>query len=140
MTKKIEGKKLRKQSKASLPKLKRKAWKVFSTFIKGRDGNVCISCGKRGLVKSGWHAGHYQKAELCNIVYRYDERMVASQCAVCNLWRRGNTIEYRKALIKKYGEKVVKELEEHYKDPLPMDFSVREFYEEIIKKYDKKRD
>lgn len=128
--------KLRKQSKNSLPKLKRKAWKLFSAYIKHRDGPTCISCGRTGLVGANWQAGHYQKSELCNLVYRYDPRMVASQCAVCNLWRRGNTIEYRKALIKKYGEKVVKELEEHYKDPLPLNFDTREFYEKIIKKYD----
>lgn len=124
-----------KQSKNPLPKLRRKAWKLFAAYIKKRDGAVCISCGKTGLVGAGWHAGHYQKAELCNMVYRFDERMVNSQCAVCNLWRRGNTIEYRKAMIVKYGEEAVKEIEEHYKDPLPINFNTRSFYEKIIEEY-----
>lgn len=128
--------KLRKQSKASLPKLKRKAWKLFSAYIKHRDGPVCISCNKTGLVGANWQATHYIKAELCNLVYRYDERNVNSGCGRCNLWLAGNTIAYRNAMLDKYGVKAVKELDAHYKDPLPLNFDTRAFYEKVIKTYD----
>lgn len=126
---------MRKQSKASLPKLKRRAWKLFSGFIKKRDGNTCISCKKTGLVGANWQAGHYIAAKLCNLIYRFDPRNVHSQDYRCNCWLRGNPIEYRKALLKKYGEKVVKELEEHYNDPLPSNFDTRAFYLQVIEKY-----
>src|SRR3989339_1282665 len=117
--------KLRKQSKASLPKLKRKLWRLFSAYIKKRDGNTYISFNKTGLIGADWQAGHYIKAELCNLEYRYDDRNVNSQCGACNLWKRGNTIAYRNAMLDKYGVKTVKELDAHYNDPLPLNFDTR---------------
>ena len=126
---------MRKQSKNPLPKLRRKAWKLFASFIKNRDNNVCISCRKTGLVGANWHCGHYQKAELCNLEYRFDPRNVNSQCARCNLWLRGNTIEYRKAMLEKWGVEAVEDIEQHYRDPLPLDFNTRAFYEQIIEEF-----
>lgn len=126
---------IRKQSKASLPRLKRHAWRVFADYIKNRDGNTCISCGKTGLVGQNWSAGHYIKAELCNLIYRYDERNVNSQCGRCNKWLAGNSPAYRNAMLDKYGVKAVKEIDAHYKDPLPLDFNTRGFYEQIIEEY-----
>lgn len=81
-------------------------------------------------------AGHYIKAELCNMVWRYDPRIIHRQCSVCNLWRRGNTVEYRKWMIKKYGEVEVKYIEDHYNERLPLSFNPRSFLEEQIKKYE----
>ena len=132
----VHNKKM-KQSKLPLAKLKRKAKKLFFAYIKKRDGNTCISCGKRGLVGQNWHAGHYLKSELCNLEYMFNEKNVNSQCGRCNLWLRGNTIEYRKAMLLKYGKITVKVLEEHYKDTLPTNFNKHDFYCKLIEKYEK---
>lgn len=80
-------------------------------------------------------AGHYVKAELCNLVWRYDRRIIHRQCSCCNLWKRGNTIEYRKYMIKRYGEIEVKYIEEHYNEQLPINFNSRAWLLEQIKKY-----
>lgn len=122
----------------SLPKIKNleaRLKKVMYPYIKKRDGNTCISCGKKNLVGMDWHAGHYIKAELCNIVVRYDEWNINSQCSYCNKWRRGNTIAYRLAMIDKYGEKATNDLDHKYHSPLPMNFNEREWLLEMIAKY-----
>ncbi len=80
-------------------------------------------------------AGHYIKAELCNLVWRYDRRIIHRQCSACNLWRRGNTIEYRKWMVKTYGEKEVKYIDEHYNEKLPISFNSRMWLELLIVKY-----
>lgn len=87
-----------------------------------------------------WHAGHYIKAELCNMVARYDEYNINSQCSNCNLWKRGNTIAYRFAMIAKYGLFVVETLERLYNEPLPMNFNHREWLLGRIELYKNKNE
>lgn len=123
---------MRKQSKNSLPKLKRKAWKLFAAYVKERDGAKCFSCGR---LADHIQAGHFLKAEVCNLKYRYDERNVHSQCTTCNLTLKGAYPEYRRAMLKVYGEEVVNELEEHYREPLELGFDVRSYLEGLIEKY-----
>ena len=128
--------KVKKQPK--IKTLEAKLKKVLYPYIKRRDGNTCISCGKTGLIgglHGNWNAGHYIKAELCNIVTRYDERNINSQCSTCNLWKRGNTIAYRNAMLKKYGEQITNTLDREYHAPLPMNFNEREFLLSVIEKY-----
>lgn len=127
MKKKVKAKK-----PVSIVSLENKLKKVLYPLIKKRDGNTCISCGKRDLVGGNWHAGHYAKAELCNVVWRYKPTNISSQCFYCNKWLRGNTIEYRKNLIKKIGEKNVINIEENYNIPLPVDFDSRKYLREQI--------
>ena len=133
-----------KKKRTKLPKqpkiknLEERLKKVMYPYIKKRDGNTCISCGKKGLQGMDWHAGHYIKAELCNMVTRYDEWNINSQCSYCNKWRRGNTIAYRNAMIWKYGEKAVATLDREYHSPLPINFSPREWLLGMIEKYKSK--
>jgi len=42
---------------------------------------------------------------------RFNEMNVHGQCRTCNRFREGNRQGYREGLIKRYGEKVVKELD-----------------------------
>lgn len=126
---------MKKKSKAkkqvSIKSLETKLKTVLYPLIKKRDGNICISCGKRGLKGRNWATGHYAKAELCNIVWRYKPTNIHSQCFFCNKWRRGNTIEYRKNLIKKIGEENVIRIEENYNMPLPINFDTRQYLKEL---------
>jgi hypothetical protein len=92
----------------------------------------CISCGGAGS-----QAGHYIKKSICNLIYQYKEKNVHSQCIRCNVYLHGNPVEYRKFMVKTYGEEKVKWMEEHYKDPLPLNFNPRGFIERLIKKYEK---
>jgi len=133
-----KGKSKNKPKIAKLSKIKTLEAKLKSLLyplIKKRDGNTCISCGKKNLSKHDWQAGHYIKAELCNIVWRYNEMNINSQCGVCNLWRRGNTIEYRKEMVKKYGEEKVKKLEQCYNEGLILGFNEREYLLKLIEHY-----
>lgn len=130
--------KVKKVKQPKLSKLKEKLWKLFAIFIKNRDGNTCISCGRTGLVGGrggNWDAGHFLGMNVCNFKYKYDERNVHSQCSYCNCWLHGNYVEYRKAMILKYGEAEVLKMEEEYRQPLEMNFNEREYVEFLIEKY-----
>jgi hypothetical protein len=134
-----KSRKHKKQQKLpKLPKIKSleaKLKRLLYPLIKKRDGPICISCGKRGLKGNDWQAGHYIKAELCNIEWRYNPLNIHSQCSYCNKWLRGNTIAYRNALIKKIGLIEVEMIDRSYKLSMPMDFNERKYLMELIEKY-----
>ena len=89
-----------------IPKLTKKAQVIFNTFIRKRDKDLgCISCGRPVT-----EAGHYLNAGHFSAL-RFSEMNVNGQCTRCNCFLHGNLIEYRKGLIKKYGESNVKLLE-----------------------------
>lgn len=81
---------------------------AFNAFIRERDGNLCISCGRhhQGQI----HAGHYlsvgARPEL-----RFELDNVHSQCSACNNYLSGNIVLYRINLIKKIGLERVEYLE-----------------------------
>lgn len=90
----------------TLPKLIAKAQKVFNEWIRERDKDKgCISCGA-----SIDHAGHYFSAGHYSAL-RFNEMNVNGQCLRCNNFLHGNLINYRKGLVKKYGEERVLMLE-----------------------------
>lgn len=103
MKRTIKLKKQPKPKKLSLPKLKAKAQSLFNSYIRQRDmlpsGKwICISC-KKEVDKC--NASHYVPVKLSSAL-RYDERNVNCSCIRCNLLE-GNTIPYRRNLIKKIG-------------------------------------
>ena len=86
------------------------AKKVFQKWIRLRDiGNNCISCNCT-LVGVTYHAGHYKKSELYRGVV-FNEINTNAQCIKCNLYLDGNESNYRDGIVRRYGEKQVKELE-----------------------------
>lgn len=89
-----------------LPRLKQKAQDAFNKWIRNRDKDKgCISCGKE-VTEAGHYfsAGHYS-------ALRFNEINDNGQCTRCNCFLHGNLINYRKGLVKRYGEKKVIELE-----------------------------
>lgn len=116
----------------SLHQLKERLKKLVYTYVKLRDGNVCWSCGKTGLSGYNWNAGHFIKAEICNIYYKWDLRNIHSQCSGCNLFRSGNYPAYRKKMVRIYGEDQVKVMEYEYNQPVPINFNEREWLEKQI--------
>lgn len=89
-------------------------WKLFSEYIrrKGADENgfnTCFTCGAKRHWKQ-LHGGHYIRASAGLSTY-FDEQNVHVQCYACNIWRDGNSDEYALALQKKYGDKILEELQ-----------------------------
>lgn len=124
-TKEIKSKKV---TLVPLPKLKKKAQDVFNKWVRNRDREErCISCN--GQVEQAGHyfsSGHYSSLT-------FSEINVNGQCVRCNCFLHGNLIHYRMGLINKYGERIVRQLEQ--------DSEVRTYkytrteLEEIIEKY-----
>jgi hypothetical protein len=100
----------KKKKKASKKTIKARAWYTFSQFIRTRDclkttGTLergrCITCGEEFSFKN-LQAGHFipgrHNANL------FSEKGTHAQCRSCNLWGNGKPLEYRKSIIKLYGE------------------------------------
>lgn len=92
----------RSKSKNKLPAQRTKTWDLFAAYVKQRDGNVCFSCGKGGLISHDWHAGHMFPSGN-NAVIRYEPKNVHSQCGRCNCFLRGNGAAYVAHFLEVYG-------------------------------------
>lgn len=110
---KAEGAPKRKK-KPEKRKLVEKLDAIFSKYIRLRDAQPhtgwvrCISCGS----VHHWtkiQNGHYCSRRHLNL--RWSEINCNVQCCSCNIMQHGNILAYRRALIKKYGEKEVDKLE-----------------------------
>ena len=100
-------------SRLAVPKLKEKLDRVFSQYIRLRDSDDngycrCISCGSIHFWKD-IHNGHY--VNRGHMGTRFSERNCNAQCVKCNMFDEGNVIGYTRGLIRKYGVKVIDELE-----------------------------
>ncbi len=91
----------------SISQLKKELDKVFSLWIRERDGGVCISCGVKKPIKE-MQNGHYISRSHFNT--RWDEQNCSCQCVGCNIFKSGNMPSYTIALQNKYGYEIVKEL------------------------------
>jgi hypothetical protein len=98
------------KKKPTLSSVKKKAWALFSQYIRMRDClrttgctsfGLCVTCGKRYHFKL-LQAGHFipgrHNANL------FSEKGTHAQCYNCNINLRGNTLEYRRKIIELYGE------------------------------------
>jgi hypothetical protein len=82
----------------------------FQKWIRLRDIDLpCISCGNSNT--TDWAGGHFYSAGMYS-GFMFDERNVHKQCNThCNKHLSGNLLEYRKGLIKRYGEDFVTNLD-----------------------------
>jgi len=94
----------------TLGKYEAEAKKSFQKWIRMRDDKQpCISCGN--INPTDWAGGHYFSAGKYS-GFIFDERNCHKQCnSHCNKYLSGNLIEYRKGLIKRYGEDFIFQLE-----------------------------
>lgn len=97
------------KKKLTIGKLKKKLWEVFSKYIRQRDNYTCVTCGQKGE-GSGMHAGHYITKAVGGLGLYFHEQNVHAQCYRCNIHLSGNWTAYRAFMLRKYGEKVEKEL------------------------------
>ncbi len=104
---------------------------IFSKFIRQKYANQegmadCYTCGQRKLVKE-LQNGHFVSRSY--LATRYDERNCRPQCAGCNIWGGGRTVEFaRKLELEEPGvvSKLYREAQKVVKD-FP--------YEQLIEKY-----
>ncbi len=94
-----------KPAKASKKNAKKRAWDIFSKWIRLRDsdehGRVkCITCSAVKHWKE-MDAGHYiTRAKESTL---FDEQNVNGQCGGCNRWQGGKFLEHAQAIERKYG-------------------------------------
>lgn len=124
--------------KISLSGLNKKLWKLFSEHIRQKyadeEGFVkCFTCDA-GRHWKEMDAGHYIPKSV-SLRLRFDERNVHPQCTACNRFRHGNLTEYAIALQKKYGAKILEELDALRHEPTKYS---RLDYEDMIDKYTNK--
>lgn len=91
-----------------------KAQDAVNEYVRWRDyGKGCISCDSGGA--AGWLGGAMDAGHYRSVGSSPSTRFVLlnnhGQCKYCNDKLSGNPVEYRKALVLKYGEARVLELE-----------------------------
>jgi len=109
---------IRKVKQPSKKTIKGKAWRAFSKYIRLRDclkttGTLehgkCITCGKL-LSISFCDAGHFVSRRYNSTLF--DEKNCHIQCRYCNRFLNGNPLEYRRQIIRLYGEGYDTQLED----------------------------
>lgn len=85
------------------------AWKVFSLYIRKRDG-ACISCGYKQNYKV-LDCGHFISGNICGKELFFSEINNNGQCKGCNRFRHGNGSAYALSLTRKHGVDVLERLE-----------------------------
>lgn len=110
--------------------------KVFSRWVRmsaAKGGYCrCVTCGKIDSPEN-MDAGHFVgRQHMCT---RWDERNVQPQCRRCNRFMEGEKDSYAYALVNKYGDGILAEL-----NKAKMSFCRHSTNEllELIEKYKKK--
>lgn len=126
---------MKKPKVSTVSSLKKKAWRLFSLYIRQRDATSegyvrCVSCGVMKHWKQG-DAGHFIDGRRNSILF--DPRNCHFQCKGCNGNLRDGNISrnqkdiknaYFRFMKQKYGLKVIRELERKNKEH--KQFSVNE--------------
>lgn len=123
-----------KYHKARAPRvadLKKRAWKVFSEWVRRTEKGVCFTCGKVDRWQAT-HAGHFIDASVCGYALNLNPYNVHCQCVRCNYWKSGNKSEYRRKMVEVYGQDLVDGLENQRGTDKPS----REFFDGVIKQYE----
>lgn len=88
--------------------LENKLDRLFSRYVRDRDGNVCITCGKT-VGDQNLDAGHFIGRSRRSL--RWDPKNCHSQCSIpCNKLRRGAPAEYALAILDRYGAEELRRL------------------------------
>lgn len=103
---------MKKKKTQSLSKLKKKAWKILSNYIRimaaNEDGYVeCVTCDKVDHWKR-MQAGHFVSGRSGWILFC--EENIAVQCMRCNIFLRGNWPAYHSYMEKKHGIEKIRAL------------------------------
>ncbi len=135
--------KARTKKRRSISSARSATLRVFSRYIRLRDclGTTdsleygeCVSCG-RSLPFDELDAGHFIPKKSGNY---FSERGVNAQCRSCNRFHSGRQLDYRREIIRRYGEGVDLELEEEARQSKKFTVQelddLRKHYEDEVKK------
>ncbi len=128
-----------KSKKLGLPTLRRKAWALFSQYIRQKHANFaemvkCVSC-EQWIPWKDAHAGHFVHASKQSRL-SYDERNVHPQCVACNYYGMKGmaAIQYTLFMLRVYGREVIDELTAM---KYSKQYLKRSDLEQLIEKYEK---
>ena len=98
--------KFAKKKKLSVSKIKKKAWDMFSKWIRLKDADkdgyvTCYTCGKRSLWNRGMQAGHGIPGRNNSVLF--DTDVVRVQCVGCNYFGHGQYKIFTNKLIEELG-------------------------------------
>lgn len=82
---------------------KDKCWEEIKKIIKLRDGDVCVTCGKR-CEGANAHCGHFMTGATCSPSLYYELTNIHRECYHCNVNLSGNWVVYLPFMISKYGQ------------------------------------
>ena len=125
---------LKKKSKDTVSRWKKKCWDLFSQIVRYRDCGVdmygnCCTCGARKHF-SELQAGHFIPGRHNSILF--DLRGCHAQCYHCNVGLKGNPIKFYKFMLDKYSQATIDDLERL--DSEPKQFKVwmlKEIYDQL---------
>jgi hypothetical protein len=126
--------KLVKAKEPSLGALKKRAWTVFSKWVRQTGHGICFTCEKP-VEAAKANAGHYIDASICGAILNFHPRNVHVQCVGCNLWKHGNKAVYRVKMVEKYGQAKVDHLDTIRTRTVGIFKPSREYYLSIARKY-----
>lgn len=124
-------KKAKKPKVKSISKLMREADRLFSIKVREKgaqnDTNHCFTCGNGFLIRH-LQCGHYiSRAVKC---LRWEKNNCRPQCVGCNIFKKGNIIEFRINLVEDIGDVKVEEMESRRKESFKL---TRPYLENLIK-------
>lgn len=97
---------LKRKSKTSISKLKRKLWSIVSKRIKERDKHICFTSGVQ-VSGSNAHCGHGIPDSVSGARLRYHPKNLHCQSMRENIHLGGNGGEYYRRQVEKYGQETV---------------------------------
>lgn len=107
--------------------------KVFSTYIRqsaAKNGyTVCVTCGDKDLWQNHQNGHFFTRGRYPT---RWDETNCHVQCVRCNIFLKGNYIQYTLYMVDRYGREAVDDLEK--KSKLSTKITSVEL-QELIEKY-----
>lgn len=147
MKKPIKRKPRKRRKKGEIPSISRLIKEADSLFskqvrMKGAFGNItenlmygtpvdwenkCFTC-KNTYPTRKLHCGHYLSRYYKAARWNFDN--ARPQCMMCNMWKRGDPVVFRRNLIREIGEARVLAVEALRDAPTKLS---REFLEDLIK-------
>lgn len=118
----------------TISKHKKRAWVVFSRFVRERDKGICISCGRYAEGRN-YHAGHFIAGSICGVTLFFSEINVNGQCYHCNINLGGNGSLYALAMQRKHGMDIIEKLNKERLKNKGKQWT-HEMLDKIIKKYE----